>query len=192
MKKLLCLAALCGSGTAFAQSTNIDNNATVVSLCNILVTKHLNFGAVNPLNTEQQTVTTSGAVQLSCTKQSVVLNIDFGSTIKGDSARRPNASIPNVYACDRRMGHEKNPQEKYLYNLSNGPTLTQDDIQRDATISNPNYNQFNICDNSTTKFATLVFTNSPQMEVPVYATMTVIKSMVVGNYSDVLTISVVF
>lgn len=192
MKALFCLALCALSAPTFAESSSLSNTATVVSNCTIAVTKNLDFGVINPLNyTDGQEVKASGSVQLMCTKQSVVLNIDYGSTTKGDSARRPNASTPNVYACDRRMRSSVNPGSKYLYRLSTGPTVTQADINRDEAITNPNYTQFNICDNTQSKFATLDFT-TPKMDVPIYGTMTVSKYLAAAVYTDVLTVSVVF
>lgn len=192
MKSLLCLALCTFAASAFAETSSLNNTATVVSHCTIAVTKNLDFGVINPLNyADQQEIKAAGSVQLMCTKQSVVLNMDFGSTTKGDGARRPNASVPNVYACDRRMRSSVNPAVKYFYRLSTGPTVTQADINRDEAISNPNYNQSNICDNTQSKFATLEFT-SPKMDVPIYGTLAVSKYLAAGVYSDVVTVSVVF
>lgn len=197
MKPLLYLALCACTTGAFAQSelpntTTLNNSATVVSNCTIAVTKNLDFGVINPLNyTDGQEVKTSGAVQLMCTKQTVALNIDFGSTVKGDPARRPNASKPNVYACDRRMRSRLNSAVKVLYKLSTGPNITQSDINRDEAITNPNYNEFNICDNVVSNFATLNFT-TPNMTVPVYGTLAVSKYLAATTYTDVLMVSVVF
>lgn len=159
-----------------ATSANLNNTAQVVSSCSIRKIQDLNFGIFNPL--EQTEITANGQLELTCTKGTYRVYINFGNN---------SGWYSNTRMCFYQI---RNAQGKLaLYYPSATPISNTTGLTNSA-------NSLADCASSRAFLKTYEFTESLRRQtVTVYAytqKSQFVGRPQVGTYTDTLLVSVDF
>lgn len=155
----LLTAGLIGLGlvmspSAFSQSSNLTNSASVVASCTVATTENISFGAIDALNQSSFSGQNQGNVQIKCTKGSYSMMLTNGIY--------PISGLQNGTCAQRMKAEKTNHYIVYALNTSN-------------TYSTVYPSNGNACTASTSTgqtYASLVFDNATrERNVPIYASI---------------------
>lgn len=166
------------SPSAFAQSSNLTNSATVASSCKIATTQNLNFGAINGLDFDSFSGQARGEVNIKCTFGSYQVYLGNGGAPITGSGK----------SCLQRMRH---PTDVSLLVYA---------LNTDETYATVYPNNVSACPSSSMNpqvYQTAVFNSAVrEINMPVYASIQksfmLNNRFVPGNYSDTVGVYIAF
>lgn len=185
-----------------SQNLSLKNSATVTSSCSIATVQNIQFGGIDPLNIG--TLTSTGAVSLTCTKGAYNISVSDGTGGYQLLGTQREAGFPaSAYGwwyttkCMRAMSNGGQRLYYELYPSSDYSTSSMNSSNEVYSSKAPSSIKFGACaSTNAATFSTVQF-NSPQSQtVTLYARINSensdLSTTTPGSYIDTLSVSVTF
>ena len=167
------------SQQAAAQSSNLNNSASVVASCTVATTQNINFGSIDALNQSSFSGQNQGNVQIKCTKGSYSMMLANGMY--------PISGLQNGTCAQRMKAEKTNHYIVYALNTSNSY----------STIYPSNGNACTASTSTGQTYASLVFDDATRVRnVPIFASIQKyylnFNAFTADKYNDTVNVLVYF